>query len=217
MGLQLMGKRIEGLVKLICREAGSNPIVFLDTGAVLDFEQESQGWRLNDSKLTTNNFYNGLSERLRNMYITGDILEEILNHHENHKINGRKEVSKETYEHASRMFLDYLDFMREADFPDDFDFENVRHDVYWAGHLSFNPDHKKCYQDSISDNDRQLIADALATKYLIGNAAGDKTGTVIVSPDCHYSKTVDLLMGRHPEHNGIFKYRPVSVISTKTN
>ena len=55
-----LDKRLARFVTHIKDGLGENPLVFLDTGAIIDFEREVRSWKLIDSQLTPSDFYNGI-------------------------------------------------------------------------------------------------------------------------------------------------------------
>jgi len=194
---------VEGRAEIIAErvhEVGKGDfLVFLDTGAIIDFEKDvMRRAKLIDSSVTSSRFYNRLSWKIFPMFVTDHILSELFTHHRKHELSGRPEISGETFEAVWDMHEKYCTFLRGVD-GSDRESEQVRYDAYWAGQLAFPEGHKKKCRDPISRTDRELVASALWSRYTwesIGssNAKLRYDSAVIISPDCHVSGAVELLM-----------------------
>lgn len=200
------GRRIDILVNKINDVLkGDTSLVFLDTGAVIDFEVEIIGTsRLKDKSFSPSTFYSLLQRRLPKIFVTEHALQEI-HRHQLHRISRHPEISSETFDIVFQMHVDYIDFIRQISAVGR-DLEQVRYDVYWAGKMAFEADHKKCCKDPISLPDREQIAAALWCRYTYGlNSHGNErpvTSSVIISPDCHFTRTVEFLT-RNLEYDSI--------------
>lgn len=212
-------ERLNRLVVTIKDLGGTKPVVFLDTGAIIDFDREiCKKWRLSDSQANVQLFYRHLTQQGLPLFVTEGTLSEVILHHTRHRINGRPEISSDSFRSVLGMHADYCEFLRNLAGVA-LDPETVRYDVYWASKIAFPPEHKKNCLDPISKADRDLVAEALWARYtssppsiLKTHEPGPKygmgpaeqiTGSVIISPDSHIHQTVRVLWDEPFDYNGL--------------
>ena len=190
-----------------------DPVVFLDSGAILDFEEEIyKRWRLSDSKnARPSAFYEHLTRNGFPIFVTESVLHELTPHYENHRINGNSELSGETFDVIKSLHSKYCDFMKNV-MGNGLDSELARYHTYMASLLAFEEGHKKQCRDKMSRTDRELIASALWARYTyvpFGNFGSSKliSSSIILSPDCHIKGTCDVLTRQKT-----FKYQGQNVI-----
>jgi hypothetical protein len=204
-----MEDRVERLVERVLKDSGDNPIVFLDTGAIIDFEKEVlRRWKLVDSSATTPKFYNLMANNGFPIYVTDHIYGgEVVRHQQCNSLNGNPEISHDTFEIVTDMHNAYCNFLRSID-GNAFDIEEVRYATYTAGLEAFEEGHKKKCIDPISRVDRELVASALWARYAtlpsVDSIESKPISTsTIVSPDCHISGTSKVLMSKEYGYEGL--------------
>ena len=138
------GGRLDRLAGRMKKSAGNTCAVFLDTGAIIDFEREIERWKLKDSRVTPYDFYQDLTSRRMPLYVTVPICGEVLFHHKNHKLSGSPEISGETVELIMSMHQNYLDMLKRERVALR-DSEQVGYDTYWASKMVF--EEGKSYKD----------------------------------------------------------------------
>jgi len=211
-----MERRLSNLVKNIKKDSGDHPLVFLDTGAVIDFENELKLWRQNDKSRNSTQWYHLLSKDLP-IFITEGAMSEVTKHHEHHKINGRPEISAETYDLVNKYHEDYCKFLKEISDPKR-DLDQVRFDTYWASELSFREDYKKGVLDVISNIDRETVETAAWMRYVSNPKDKGVTSSIILSPDKHLDETVATLTDKNmvlTEIHGKFAYDNIKVLTSR--
>lgn len=201
-------RRLDKLAGRILVFGGENPVIFLDTGAVIDFEKEMARWRLKDKRVSPDFFYKELQNRTGKIpfFVTELTQNEILKHYKFHSVNGNHEISPETFEITTAMHGDYCGHLRNV-IHNFREIEQVRYDTYWAGHMAFDKNHKKSLIDPISLEDRALIASALWTRYtsVPGKMRVEVpiSGSIIISPDEHISEVTRVLNSDKFNYNGL--------------
>lgn len=206
-----MDDMIKYLSCQIKKVGGKNPIVFLDAGAVIDFEKWIKQAKLKDSSLTSDHFYGSLGRQGFPLFLTEHNLEEVEAHHIDHKIGGRPEIGPRTMDISKKMYSGYMDFLKNA--VPTLSIDNVRLDTFWASRLAFPEDHKKSEQDPMSYNDRELVASSVWSRYV--DHSHLPTGVVILSPDAHVIETTRVLTDSRSDISDKFGYGGVSVLSTR--
>jgi len=200
-----MEGRIEKLLKRMNYEQGKKVLVFLDTGAIIDAEEELAKYKLYNSGAQIEKIYNSLLGRGLNLFVISPVFGEVLSHHNCNKVNGRAEISKQNFEIVSNLQSAYENFLQNIKNNDKDEIDAVRRDVYWASVFAFEEDKKKGERDPISHVDRELISSAAWARYAhvpfySKNANGgietvvQKPDEVIVlSPDSHVEKTITMM------------------------
>lgn len=166
--------------------------LFLDTGAIIDFERKLNTLRtktLVSRETLASSFYDELLHRVPLTFVTEPVLKEVIRHHHANHRNGNPEISHASSHFACLFYSNYCDFQKSHSCTKDV--EKIRYDTYWAGTFAFDNHHKKCYDDRISFTDRDLIASAVAARY-----SGELDAVYIVSPDSHHHRTVEVLSDR---------------------
>lgn len=215
-GKYTLDNRVNVLARRILDSSGNNPITFFDTGAIIDFEKEvSRNLRLIDKRITPSTFYESFRKKVHPIFVTEHVMEEVVAHNKYHKLNEIPEISNETFNIVTGMHRDYCEFLRSIS-SNGLDIEQVRYDVYWAGKMAFDLEHKKCCRDPISRVDREQLAAALWAKYscVQDNSGKDRcvSSSIIVSPDCHLVGTTKILLSDHEFNSG---YHGIKVVSSR--
>ena len=223
------GGRLDRLAGRMKKSAGNTCAVFLDTGAIIDFEREIERWKLKDSRVTPYDFYQDLTSRRMPLYVTVPICGEVLFHHKNHKLSGSPEISGETVELIMSMHQNYLDMLKRERVALR-DSEQVGYDTYWASKMAFAEGHKKREMDPVSYADRDLVSSALWARYIRFPEEDQKvffettsreeklnglSGVVILSPDSHIERLVNVLTGKDFESRGAFDYNGLYTFSSR--
>ena len=167
---------------------GEKPVIYLDTSAILDFENSLRFRKIKDKSLTSGDFYRVITSSCPRVFVTSRVLNESQRHYNNCRINGLPELSCESMDIISKFHEDSCDFLRNA--SHEFSYDDFRYDVYLASISAFSRGHKKRELDPISGIDRDLIASALDTRYSSG-----VTGVSVLASDSHILKTIDFLSG----------------------
>ena len=183
--------RLDTLSKKVVAPLGKTGVLFLDTGAVIDFEREIHLCHLKDPQSTPSFFYQSLHAVIPSLFVTAPVLSEIRRHHELHRYNGRPEISAETFNLMGLFYSSYCDFVRTN--PSSLSPDKARYDTYWASQFAFDPDHKKACSDEISVVDRDLVSSALLTRY-----SGDVACVAVASSDSHIAKSLAVLNDQIP-------------------
>jgi hypothetical protein len=198
-------KRLECIESAISN-AGDYPVVFLDTGAIILWENWLRKLRSADSSLDTEKFFNELnliaSRTNSNIYVPSGILEEIESHNKNNRINGFAEISDDAFNYArnfNQRYSDFLEFTKNFRDPG-----KIKLDTYWVTKFCFEKGHKKNEIDPVSLSDRELISSALLSRYAYVSETEmypEKrvTGSVIFSTDSHISRAIEVLTDRDRE------------------
>jgi len=210
--IKLFDRRLNKLAGKILVFAGENPLVFLDTGAIIDFEREIDRWKLAGLKISPVEFYKELFKRIGRtpVYVTEHIYNESMVHNQHHVINGKREISDGTIDFISGLHSDYCSFLRDVQ-NNPYFYDNLRYHTYWAGKMAFDKYHKKNCLDPMSFADRELVSSALWARYasfLKGGNEVDVTSSVIISPDCHVSEVSKVLVQN-------FGYDGLEVVSSR--
>lgn len=211
-----MKDRITRFRKLMLQHAGSNPLFFLDTGAIIDFEKEVKRWKLKDNRYNTRDYYAELSRGLQ-IYVTEKVIGEVARHHEHHFVNGFPEISQETMDIVSRFHSEYCRFLKEISI-NTADFERVRWDSYWACHFTFPEGCKKSYIDPISCTDRETVETAIWARYALDSNRNPITSSTVISPDEHLIESIRTLTDQNSElleKIGAFGYVNVRVLTSR--
>ncbi len=231
-----LGSRVGKIARRVLQGTQQKPHVFLDTGAVIDFEREIALCRLKDSSVTPDMFYSlffGLVGD--NVWVNDGVFEEIESHHIHHLLGGRPEICDESYRNVSGMHVRFKDFSRGSIFCGDLD--KIRHSTYWASKLAFPNGHKKLCDDEASCVDRGLISSAFHIATIDRNVPyrrqnvfldfspvenTNRASVVVVSPDSHITETIKVLTDshptvtyNHPEINWRFGYNGVRAVSSR--
>lgn len=178
------------LLSEIKKNVGENPLVFLDTGAVIDFEKDLKVWRRKYGAEMNHLLYGKLTENFP-IFVTEHTLREIVKHNKDHIINGSKEISDLTLERMQGYHEDYCSFVKQADFMESVG--QIGLDVFWANKLAFKDNKKKRERDPMSYEDRKLLENALFLRYAIDSNGKPITSSTILSPDRHISGTIKVL------------------------
>ena len=211
---EFIDERIEKLLKRIEFTPGKNIVVFVDTGAAIDAEGEFTRWKLQNSNAKLEKIYNSLFNKGLQLYVTAPVFEEMSRHHCTYVINGRPEISDSNFKIVERLHKDYESFLQNVH-HNEMERDSVRRDVYWASYFAFKEDDKKGERDPISYVDREFISSAVLARYAhsphnVKNASGvvervvkrpDKV--ILLSPDSHVKKTIDMLLNIQPQYDGI--------------
>jgi hypothetical protein len=208
--------RLNSLVERVKNDMDENLLVFLDTGAVIDFEREISRQRRVDKEVTPSLFYNALLKELPHMFVSEGTLKEVDNHYKYHCLNGLPEISIETRDMVRNMYSNYCNFLKHVEDIRK-DAEQVRFDIYWASKFAFPEGHKKAILDPISRTDREMVSDAAWSRYAI-MPGGEIGGGVIISPDSHIAETIKVLTGKSMEareKHGEFGYGEIKVIPSR--
>ena len=199
---------VEGIARNVLDGAGSRPIVFLDSGAIIDFEREVlKKWRLSDVRAASSEtFYGLLSDRIPGLFVSEHIIGEVRPHCECNTINGRPEVSDQTIYALGKLHESYCGFIRDIS-GTGIEMDLARYQTFHASSMAFEKDHKKSCLDPISRTDKELIALALWSKYTCSPSYFDQnvpvSQSVIISPDNHIIRTIGVLSGKNFDHNGL--------------
>jgi hypothetical protein len=165
-------------------------------------------------------FYGKFLEAGMKLVVTPGMLGEISRHHEQHSINGRREISGETIGIIFRDMGNLVHILQHGQHKGK-SIDEIEYDVYWATRLAFQEDYKKGCKDCISDEDKELLTSALWATGLEVNGK-EVTGVTIISPDSHISRSIYVLTDQSPDFKekyeelyGEFKYQNVKVISSR--
>jgi|GEM_PF-3362640 hypothetical protein len=185
---------------------GENPLIFLDCGAVIDFEKyfydNSLGVCGKDKPRDCSKYLETLSYTGR--VIIPDYMKMELENHRNCQINnGRKEISDKTFDSINRISADSSKIIKHL--KPSLERDKIGLDVYWATKECFKDNHKKDLCDRISRNDRDLVVDAIHAKN--SKIEGKEiTSTLIFSPDYHVLQLVHFLKNPDYNYQGIFAF-----------
>ena len=188
--------------------AGSNPVVFLDSGAIIDFEREVlKKWRLSDVRAANpETFYELLSDKIHNLFVSEHIINEVRTHCDCNTINGKPEVSAKTIDSLCRLHEEYCNYIRDVSGMG-MEMDVARYQTFHASSMAFEKDHKKAQLDPISRTDKELVALTLWSRYTCLPGYFDKnipvSQGVIISPDNHIIRTIGVLSGKDFEHSGL--------------
>ena len=128
-GKHCLNKRVDSLAEQVLNSGGAFPLVFLDTGAIIDFETEVlKQWKLTDSKIGPANFYLMLGAKGFPIYVTNEVMEEVGAHYMGHRVNGNPEISSETMAIILSMNDKYHSLLKTVSTPIDKD--AVRYHAY---------------------------------------------------------------------------------------
>ena len=191
--------RVDTLANALLQTVGENPIFFIDTGAAIDFERtDVKECKLKDSKATIRQFYELLEARVRPIYVSEHVYNEMKFHCDCHKINGLPEISKEHLERLNTYNRNYCEFLKTISGNGISLDESERH-VREASVISLEKNPKKSVRDPISENDIGLMTTALwalHTTIPYGSVKGKQrkiSSSTIISPDKHILLTVGVL------------------------
>ena len=207
-----MEDRLSVLGEQIRRNARDNTLIFLDTGAIIDFEQQGRVWRARDRE-SLSSFYYALMGSGFPVFVNRRVYAETKRHATENFLNGRHEISPETMAFVHLMYKNFHKFLRQFVDRNDQPIDEVRYDVYWASQLALGQDPRSNGLDRISRTDKSLVAAAVWSRYahlpgavgmrdIDGGEGGKKQdtvpidGTIIISPDGHVREIVDLLTDR---------------------
>lgn len=177
---------------------GDNHIIFLDTGAIIDIDTWVRRYRIKDKSHTVHSWYDAI-EKDKTVLLTPLVLEEVMQHHIYHKINGIPEISKESIAYAEKYFTNFQNFYSKLSHPESID--NVRYDAYWATKLAFDDDQKKGEIDQISRTDIDLLISSIEVKHSLDDNLREISDVTVISPDRHIHDTLNLLSGRHHKYD----------------
>jgi hypothetical protein len=215
--------RIEKLAGKIL-DGSSEVFVFLDAGAIIDFEREIDMWRIKDKKVNSSTFYDSLLSYGFPIFVTPGVMTEVGIHHRNHRLNGKSEISCDTYDFAEYFSRHYDAFLKQA--KPTIPLDQVRYDSYWASQFAFDEGHKKREIDPISDNDLELVSSAVWAKNC-RVLSHDPTAKVfdynskvveriaVLSPDDHVLQTIKVLNDQDPEISDRFGYNGIECIRSR--
>lgn len=227
-----MNEYLKLLASGIRKGSGNNFLVFLDTSAILDFEDYSRTWRVEDRSHKPAAFYESLMRAGFPVYINKQVLKEVRKHHEKNRIGNSREVSAETMEFAQKMYSDYHEFLQVLVAGNPKEIEDIRYDVYWASKLAFSDDHKKVNGDRISLVDRSLVTAAVWSRYVVlddnagltnplfdtPNQSKSIDHVVVVSADSHISETLRVLTDHTiwPDHQDpLYTYDSIRAVDCR--
>ena len=218
MGILGMGivDRINELSKRIKAGSGDNPLVFLDTGAVIDFENELKLWKQKDSSLSSSKWYSQFAKDFP-IFVTEGVMEETTRHHEHNRVNGRPEISRETHAIMQKYHENYCMYLKKIERHGK-PFDQVRLDAHWASQFAFAGDYKKGVLDVISTVDRETVETAVWLRYSVDSDKKPVTSSVILSPDRHLEDTVAVLTDRNmavSSVHGDFGYDGIKVLTSR--
>jgi hypothetical protein len=211
-------KPLEALVDIIKSGAGTNPVVILDTGAVIHFEDRIRNYKSRDSSITATQWYSPLLSSL-NVYVTESVIGEICRHHDSHVVNGNREICDETFEIVKQLHGKYCKFLKELVFGIK-DFEKARYDVHNAGEIArilrarHHP--KKAGKEGLSITDKEVLETALLLRYA-GRSPDDLiTSATVLGTDNLIKSTANLLCDEDrsaSEEFGLFGYDNINAIN----
>lgn len=192
-----MERRIRKLVELVKNDAGENPLVFLDTSAILDFEKEIKLWKLKDRANNTSLWYMNLEKGFP-LFVTEGVMAEVTKHYTCNCIGGRPEISDETYGLIEKMHEKYCAFLREISMNPR-DLEKVRYDSYWASILGVRDNEKKRDFDIVSSVDRKTVENAAWLRYALDKNGNPVTSSSVIGHDGHLSESIRVLTDKDME------------------
>jgi len=210
-----MEPRIYQLMPKIRQNGGDNPIVFLDTGAIIDFEKEARLWHRKDPSYGSK-WYEELTKSFRT-FISEGAMRETSRHHKECLVNRYPEISCETHEIMASLHQNYCKFLKEIK-PGSINFDTARFDTYWASALSFENNEKKGVLDIISNVDKETVETATFLRYAFDPYNQPITSCTIISPDDHLVETVKTLTDGNPEVRikfGDFGYNNIKVVNSR--
>ena len=215
-----LDRRVEKLSERITESKGDKIVIFLDTSAIIDFDKEIRRARLFDENITTTMFYDRLTLKLGlPIYVTEHVYKEA-DQHTRHKISGFPEICRGTFRIIGEFHSRYCDLLKSVS-GSEFDFDKVRYDVYWAGRMAFEENHKKSCRDPISKTDRELVSTALWLRYASVPEDTDNSkpisNSIIISSDCHISETSRFLMNTEFCYDGLdpIRYNGLNVVTSR--
>jgi hypothetical protein len=189
----------------LTRWVGDNPLIFFDCGAIIDFEKYFHdnccGSRKAICQRDSYEYLKILSKT--NRTIIPDYMFFELKRHRNCYIGRRKEISDRTFEVIESINKNSNKIM--SNLEPSLDKEKIRLDIYWATKECFKNNSKKDLYDRISDNDKNLIVDAIYAKNSKINGK-DVTASIIFSPDYHILQLVYFLKTQEYDYQGIFAF-----------
>jgi hypothetical protein len=212
-----MEKGIERLIEVILKDGGERPLVFLDTGTVIEWEKELK--QNSNRHLNSTWLYSKLGEKLP-LYVPECSMLELQSHHLFNRVNRRKEISNETIGIISRLHSEYCKYLKQQK-DNEKDIEKIRYDVYFAGdiaHVRRGIDcPKKSQKEPLSRVDRGLLETAIYLRY--GKVADeiDTTSSIVLTTDDLIQKTAEVLCDRNfhvYDQFGGFGYEGLRAINT---
>ncbi len=189
-----------GVPNGVIRDLGENPVFFLDCSAVIDFEKDFHDKSLGCGK--SNEIPRDCHQYLETLSHTGrfifpDYMRRELERHRYCNIGKRREVCDKTLDATYKINESSKKVL--SNLKSKLDGERVRLDVYLAANECFKDNYKKGVIDKISDNDRNLIVDAIYARNSEINGKAI-TSSVIFSEDQHILDMICFL--KRPENKG---------------
>lgn len=180
----------ESLVPRIFMDCGNSPAVFIDTGAVIEAERFASRHSCRTGRSSARTFFEIFDQAGIPLYTTDGILKEVIDHSDNHRYQGRPEISSFVRGWFEDVHCRWV--KRAKSCSTEVDPDAVAYEVYLAGHSIFYNGHKKRV-DAISLPDRALITEAICAKHMVHPGQNPYSGIGIVTTDSHITETVDLL------------------------
>jgi hypothetical protein len=213
-----MKKGIERLIEIVREEGGERPLVFLDTGAVIQFENELAANE--NARLTSYWLYSALAKKFP-IYVSEHALQEICRHHKEHIIGRRPEISEETHFIMENLHKDYCSFLKQVR-SNPRRLDEVRYDVLNAGQIAeivrSREHEKKKNKEGMSEIDREILGTAAFLRYAVLEGEKPITSSIILSTDNLLIDCAHILCDRFYhvfEEFGKFGYDNVKVFDLK--
>ncbi len=223
---KFIGERLKKLLRRMDHVPSKNTLVFVDTGAFIDAEQEVSTWRLCENGANFDSLYNYLHKSGLRLFVTESNLNESYKQYRYNKINGCPRIRPEHFKIIEGYHEDYKAFLNNV-LGSELDEEQIRLDTHWASLLAFEKGHKKNDRDSISLADKNLVSEAVRAKYSVyphrvfdvGGQPRDEISTpesvVILSPDEHLGGTVRVLTNRDIRLERRQHYDGIKVVTSR--
>lgn len=193
---KFIGDRLKKLLRRMDHVPSKNTLVFVDTGAFIDAEDEVSTWRLCENGANFDSLYNYLHNSGLRLFVTEANLNESYMQYRHNKINGHSIIRPEHFKIIEGYHEDYKTFLNSVK-GNELDEEQIRLDTHWASLLAFENGHKKKDRDPISLADKALVYEAVKARYSlyphkvfgIGGNEREEVCTpesvIILSPDAH--------------------------------
>lgn len=208
-------KRLEKLIRNVKSDLGSEAFMFLDTGAIIDLEEERRRM-INGQSKSALEIFNLFRDNGLPLFVISEILSEVYDHTNYYSLNGKggnPEICSETYREVLEMHRRWCNFMAES--RPNRSLDEVRYAVYLGSHAAFAEEEKKKVIDPMSAVDRELVTSGLWARHLCNNQfiSGFPTGVAILTSDDHVQRTTDFLTSAHiPDR---LRYRGIKTYNTR--
>jgi len=210
-----MEKGIQRLVEIIKEEGGERPLVFLDTGAVIQFESDL---KMNENRNLDSTWLYSTFRKHFPVYISESAIAEMCMHHKHNRINGKLEIPDSTKDILIKFHEDYCNFLKQEIIVP-LQFDKIRYDVLSAGQIAekmrSRENLKKTNLEGLSRTDRSILETAGWLRYAQLPDGKDFTGSVILSTEALMRKTAGILCDKDYrifEEFGKFGYSQIKVL-----